>query len=92
MVVAMDTHFTLTARKAAQLLSVSLMAQVERSVLKITLDIMASTILHFHALNLQHLPRKSGLEGKDDCPRTCAEHEHVETNVSEKIYFLIPKE
>ena len=70
MVVTMGTHFTLTARKAGQLLGVSLTAQMERSVLKIILDIMVSTILRFLALSLQHPPRKSGLEGKNDCLKT----------------------
>lgn len=60
----MDTLFTLTARKAALSLVVSLMAQVERSRLRIILDFMETIILHFHVLSLQHLPRKSGLEEK----------------------------
>ena len=66
----MDTPFTLTARKAAQLSGVSLMARVERSVLKITLDTMAYQIPHFLVLNLQLPLRKSGLEGKNDCLKT----------------------
>lgn len=66
MVVEIDTLFTSTVREAAPSTGVSLMVQLERSFLKITLGTMAKVTRHFPAQNLQYQLLKFGLEEKSD--------------------------
>lgn len=66
MVVEINTLLTSTVREAAPSTGVSLMVQLERSVLKITLGTMAKVTRHFPAQNLQYQLLKFGLVGKSD--------------------------